>query len=304
VKNIFPKPKKSWLGKRKKDGKRMTLKITTICENKVMKEELMGEHGLSFLIEYKGKRFLLDTGSGLTFRHNAEKLQLDLSSLDGIIISHGHFDHTGGLKDVLEAAGPLKVYAHPGIFDAKYKVIAGKDELQYIGIPFSRQELEELGASFSLSRGPVEIVKGLTLSGEITRQDPKEGYEESFVKKIGEKIEHDPLLDDQAVIIDLPQGAVVVMGCAHSGPLNIVKQVLAGGDVARVAAVIGGLHLFRSDENRIKQTVASLAELGVNYISPCHCTGFKAEAAFLQVFGSRFQPNSVGVSLDLEKFSP
>jgi len=143
------------------------VKITTLCENSVPfpGHGILGEHGLSMLLEVRGKRILFDTGAGLTLVQNARALNIDLTRVDAVVLSHGHYDHSGGLKDLLQLTGSIPVYAHPNIFGDKYHLRKGKEPRQ-IGLPWSREDLEDFGAHFHLGRAPQEISEGVMLTGE------------------------------------------------------------------------------------------------------------------------------------------
>lgn len=273
------------------------LKITFICENTAQSRGILGEHGLAVLLETGNKRFLLDTGAGLTLLHNAQKLGVDLKHLDGVLISHGHYDHTGGLKALLDHAGPLTVYAHPDIFTLKYRFREG--EPTYIGIPWSKEELENYGATFHLERKPVSPVKGIILSGEIPRNEHFEEPEKNFYVRNGDNYTTDALLDDQSVAVEIPQGLVIVSGCAHSGLINTLRHLVRTTD-RQVYAVFGGTHLFAAKQEQIHATVQALKELGVQIIGTCHCTGLPAKIAFAKAFGKNFIPCHAGTTFTIE----
>lgn len=272
----------------------MALKITTLCENTAVGRDILGEHGLAVLVEAGNRRFLFDTGAGMTLLHNAAKMRVDLDGLDGVILSHGHYDHTGGLKPLLQAVGPTTVYAHPDVFGEKYRLRRDGGEPVYVGMPCSRKELEDAGANFVLTAEPCRIADGLLITGEIPREDPREGFEESFFVKSGDGLVHDEVRDDLALIVETEAGAVLVLGCAHSGPVNSLKHALKILNGRRVRGVVGGMHLKDADSARIGRTVAAYRELGVETVAPCHCTGLAAMAAFLRRFGRGFRLNNVG----------
>jgi len=144
-----------------RDGGSMRLKV--LIENTVANPiGVCGEHGLSMLIEFRGRRFLFDTGQSDRIVENAVLMGEDLSKLDGVIISHGHYDHTGGLKAVLEATGGCRVYAHPELFQLRY----GKEPFnRFIGVPFRKEDLESIGAELVSVVEPLEIAPGLWISG-------------------------------------------------------------------------------------------------------------------------------------------
>ena len=123
----------------------MSIRITTISENTAMVGGLLSEWGLSILIETNSLKILFDTGQSVSAAYNADVLGIDLSLIDKIVLSHGHFDHTGGLRDVLKKIGKkIPVLAHPDVWDLKYGLQPNMDTHRYIGIPYKKKELENL----------------------------------------------------------------------------------------------------------------------------------------------------------------
>jgi 7,8-dihydropterin-6-yl-methyl-4-(beta-D-ribofuranosyl)aminobenzene 5'-phosphate synthase len=244
-------------------------------------------------------RILIDTGLSFSAVHNAQLMGIDLATIDCIILSHGHDDHTGGLREVLRRKGEVEVIAHPDIWALKYVRRDGEKREKYNGIPFSREELESCGARFNLVREPVRITDRIMTTGEIPMLS---GYEEIennlFVKEAG-LLQPDRLADDLALVIDADFGLVVILGCAHRGIINTLRhaQNLTGKKL--VYAAIGGTHLFRASDERIEQTIADLKEIGIQRLGVSHCTGFRASARLAQEFEDIFFLNNAGTQLTL-----
>jgi 7,8-dihydropterin-6-yl-methyl-4-(beta-D-ribofuranosyl)aminobenzene 5'-phosphate synthase len=277
----------------------MGLQITTLSENTAGLGGLMAEWGLSFLVETEETNILFDTGQSLSASHNADVMGIDLRLVDKIVLSHGHFDHTGGLKQVLLRIGKeIEVIAHPDIWAAKYGRLEG-NEAQYIGIPFHRQTLESLGARFNLSREPVKISDNLMTTGEIPMVTEYETIEPRLVVKEGNRFKPDKLLDDQALIITTGAGLVVILGCAHRGVINTLYHARKLTGVEAIYAVFGGCHLINATEERIWLTIAALQELGVQQMGFSHCTGLAASAIMAREFGDRFLFNIAGTTISL-----
>jgi 7,8-dihydropterin-6-yl-methyl-4-(beta-D-ribofuranosyl)aminobenzene 5'-phosphate synthase len=254
---------------------------------------------LSFLVESDEANVLFDTGQSFSAVHNAELLGVDLTKVDKIVLSHGHFDHTGGLKSVLSRMGKeIEVIAHPDIWQAKYALGEGGGA-RYIGIPFSRKELEDLGARFRLTPEPVAISESIMTSGEIPQLTDYETIEPYLVVKENSGFRPDIFRDDQALIIKTPPGLVVVLGCAHRGIINTLYHAQKISGEERIDTVVGGCHLINATEERIWQTIAALKELGVKRLGVCHCTGLVASAVMATEFGESFFFNNAGHVLDL-----
>ena len=268
------------------------MKLTVICENHSgFKRGLLGSHGFSVLVEHAGVKVLVDTGAdGGVLINNMMKLGIHPREIDHIFITHGHYDHTGGLKAFLvERERPIKVIAHPGIFTGR---IAIKPERREIGIPFSREELESLGAEFILKEGPFKFAPGFWSSGEILRRtwDRTVGY----IEESG-KLQKDPIPDDIALIVDLDESVAVITGCGHSGILNIAWHA---EDVSGkpVKALIGGFHL-RGAKKEVLDEVAGRIDAEKLYAG--HCTGIDSYAHLKGRLGDRIEPLHVGKTIEL-----
>jgi len=270
----------------------MELRITTLSEN-TANYGFLAEWGLSILVEVDGLRILMDTGLSFSAVHNAQLMGIDLSTIDRIVLSHGHADHTGGLREVLKIKGEVEVIAHPDIWTAKH-VQRDQEGIQYNGIPFSREELESLGARFNLVREPAHITDHVITTGEIPMLS---GYEEIgnnlFVKE-GGALCPDPLADDLALTIDTDFGLVVILGCAHRGIVNTLRHAQNLTDKELVYAAIGGTHLFRASEEQVEKTIGDLREMGIQKLGVSHCTGFRAAARLAQEFEGIFFLNNAG----------
>jgi len=276
----------------------MTVRITTLSENKAA-FGCLGEWGLSLLVEAGSERVLLDSGMGLALPHNVEQLEVNLTGLDAVVLSHGHIDHTGGLAAVLERSGPVRVIAHPQVWETKYSTRKGPPYPE-IGMPFPREDLERLGASFELSREPVWVTPRVVTSGEVPMTCPFETVDEGLLRAGAQGPEPDPLADDLALAVRTQSGLVVVLGCAHRGPVNTVERLRQVTGEQRVRAVVGGTHLVRASEERIRATIHRFREWGVETVACSHCTGYRAEAMMVAAFGEAFVRGSAGTVLEFE----
>jgi 7,8-dihydropterin-6-yl-methyl-4-(beta-D-ribofuranosyl)aminobenzene 5'-phosphate synthase len=235
----------------------MEIKITTLAEN-TAEAGYLAEWGLSMFIEADGVKVLFDTGMGIAAVHNAQLFGIDLGTVDKIVISHGHHDHTGGLGEVLKAMRKqVEVIAHPDIWAAKY-ARRGKRPEHFAGLPFRREMLENLGARFNLTDKPVRITDRFMTTGEIPMLSAYEEIDSGlYDKKTGEMLP-DELKDDLAMVIDAEYGLVVILGCAHHGIINTLKQAQQVTGKELIYAAIGGTHLLNAGRERWEKTSADL----------------------------------------------
>jgi 7,8-dihydropterin-6-yl-methyl-4-(beta-D-ribofuranosyl)aminobenzene 5'-phosphate synthase len=271
--------------------KAVAITITTLTENTATLD-FLAERGLSILIEMEGSKILLDTGLSSTAVHNAHVLGIDLSTVDKIVLSHGHADHTGGLRDVLRETGKVEIIAHPDIWASKYSLRRGYEH--FIGVPFQREELENLGASFNLTQEPLWITENIVTSGEIPMTTDYEQIDSYLFVREGDTLQPDPLADDLALIIKAEQGLVVILGCGHRGIINTLRHARNLTGEERISTVIGGTHLMVASEERLARTTADLREMGIQRLGVSHCTGFHASAWLAREFGDIFFLNNTG----------
>ncbi len=275
------------------------LSIHVLLENSVARPGCQSEHGLSVLVETPDSTILWDTGQSAMFMDNALAMDLDLARVDMIALSHGHYDHTNGLMPYLERFSGRTVHAHPGVFDARYTSPYEKgDPPRSIGINSTREEYEAAGAVFSLDSGVVELAPGVRLTGQIPR---KTDYEDTGGDFYLDKAlsQPDPLADDISMFIETPKGLVVLLGCAHSGVVNILDHVSEITGASNIYALIGGMHLIRADRARLEATAAVFERYDIKLLGPCHCTGDTAVSFFDERFPERMIEVGAGMVLDI-----
>lgn len=277
----------------------MKYRITILCENSVGPiSGALGEHGFSALIEETGgEAILFDTGQGLTLLHNARLMNKDLSTTGKAVLSHGHYDHAGGLLPLLKEHGGKTIFTHPGVFKPRNRV---KDtgECYPIGMPESRATLEQAGAVFDLSADFRAIAPGIYLTGEVPRvTDFETGDQGLYCDCAG--TEPDTTPDDQSLFLESDKGLVILLGCCHSGLINTLEHVACITGRRDIYAVIGGTHLAFTGSSQLEKTIELLKRWKIKKLAASHCTGFNASARLSREMAKEFQAAMVGYTLEV-----
>jgi 7,8-dihydropterin-6-yl-methyl-4-(beta-D-ribofuranosyl)aminobenzene 5'-phosphate synthase len=269
---------------------------------------LRAEHGFSALVTVRtgntGSTLLFDAGAspdGLAV--NAERLGIDVGALQGVVLSHGHFDHTGGLGGLVRLRGRsgLPLTVHPAVWTRRRLELPGGQGLEMPTL--SRGALEREGFAVIERRQPSLLVGGILVTGEVDRVTEFEhGMPPQHQAWNGHDWKHDPtVIDDQALVISVRgRGLVVITGCGHAGVVNIIRHAMRLTGVSRLLAVIGGFHLSGpAFEPVIEPTVAALTELAPEVIAPSHCTGWRAQHTLAAALPAAWVQASVGTTYTL-----
>ena len=279
----------------------MSVQIICVVNDRAdEKSGLITEHGQSFWIQTEHGITLFDTGqTPQTLSHNLNRLGLPIRDIDRLVLSHAHYDHTGGLQAVLSGRTDLTIHAHPDIFRPRYSLRHG--EYRSIGLAVDRDTLARHG-TLSLSDGPTEVLPGLWTTGGITqRPEPAGSSPHLFIRDDAGWLP-DPYLDDMSMMLQTARGLVVICGCCHAGILNTLFHVQEHFDET-VIAVIGGLHLLNADEPYLAHVIDVFEKLfpGVAlYLN--HCTGDNAVARLQDALGSRVKPFPAGSVISGEQW--
>ena len=273
----------------------MELQITTLIENQPDDNaELLCEHGLSLYIEADGKKILFDTGQSGDFMKNAGSLGKDLNTLDYCILSHGHYDHTGGLECLVRETSKLpKLVVGEEFFRDKYKA-AGDGEYKFNGNSFSQEYLEEIKADvLKVREDMIELSENILVFHHFEKHNDFEQINEKFCIKSGDGYIQDDFADEIAMGIRTKKGLVVVVGCSHVGIVNMIKTISDRTQMP-IYAVIGGTHLVHGSEERIDRTIEVFQEMGIQMVAVSHCTGEDGIQKIQEGMVAQFVQNNTG----------
>lgn len=267
------------------------MKLTVLTDNNTYIDQYYyGEPAVCFYIEDGNQKILFDSGYSDVFIKNAELLNIDLTKVSKVVLSHGHNDHTRGLRffcEQFDTAG-MGLIAHPEALTEKW---FGKE---YIGSELKKEELEK-HFQVTLSRAPRKISDRLWFLGEIPTAFAYEQRKAIGCQGSIENHQPDLIMDDTALAYKGKDGLVIITACSHSGICSIIEYAKKICEETKIQAVIGGFHLFKKEE-QLEKTIQYFTENAIRDIFPCHCVSFEAKAEIHQ----RIPIHEVGVGLQLE----
>lgn len=276
------------------------MKITTLIENQAGEDEnLHTEHGLSVYVEVDGKHILFDTGQSGNFIDNAKELNIDLKKLDYVIISHGHYDHSGGFERLVKEINPnIKLYIGNGFFNKKYSLIS-EDNYEYIGNPFDGSFLKEKKIPTEyINQDVINITENLSIFTNFNRKKEFENTNQDMYLKENGKYKKDIFLDEISMGIKTDKGLFVIVGCSHVGIVNILDTIIQRTNMD-IYALIGGTHLIKEDDEKINKTIEYIKEKNIKLVGACHCTGKQGLTMLSQQLEENFINNNTGDTLKI-----
>lgn len=261
-----------------------SVKVTTLST--MLADAGLGEWGYAALVEVDGRRLLFDTGARpQVVLENAKELGIDLSTVEDVVISHFHDDHTGGLlplRKALMERNPKalsRLHVGAGIFEPRF------DSAQRAGNTFIAvaAAYRQTGGAVTEHAGPTEILPGAWLTGPVTRRHDERNWSPGHAVRVKGELVPDNLQEDSSLVIPTARGAIVITGCGHAGIMNIADAARALAGEGPLLAVIGGLHLFAKPDAVLQQTAAHLK--GLRYLMGGHCTGVEATVRLRDLLG-------------------
>jgi 7,8-dihydropterin-6-yl-methyl-4-(beta-D-ribofuranosyl)aminobenzene 5'-phosphate synthase len=275
------------------------MKLTILTDNHAA-PGLACEHGFAALIETGGKRILFDTGQLTALDANCRALGIDMAGIDMIVLSHGHYDHTGNLADVLRIADRAMLYLHPTALVERYSIRNGQP--RPIDMPESaKRAIDELPPErVRWVNEPLQLTGDVLLTGPVPRNT---AFEDTggpfFFDPEGQR--PDPIEDDLSLWIEEPEGLTVLAGCCHSGIVNTLDYIESLTGPKPIARLIGGLHLSAASPERLERTIESFARRSIARIIPCHCTGQLATELFRRTLPCPVEAGYAGMVVETGK---
>ena len=273
------------------------MKMHILADNRTKKRGFLAEHGLSLFIEHENASILFDTGQSDIYRRNAVQMGVDLNKADCVVLSHGHYDHCGGLIYFPESGHFPKIYVHETALIKKYALNPDGTTYREIGIPWSYDE--NIKSSLVFTKKNMQIAPGIHLCGEIPSTVAFEGVPSGFY--CGDEADKslDMMKDEQMLVFDGERGLSIFLGCSHPGVANCLNYAIKLFPGKKIQTLVAGMHLDNVSPLRLQMTIQHMIDMDIQKIIPLHCTGIFAICEMKRFLGDRCLPLCAGDSLEL-----
>lgn len=265
------------------------MKISVLTDDKAKRRAFLAEHGLSVYIEYDKHKILFDTGQSDVCCRNAETMGLELNKIDFIVLSHGHYDHCGGLINFFnsDSVNYPKVFVRSSAFAKKYAINSDGSSYRDIGIPWSLDRYNILKDNIVFVRDVLRITPDITLLGDIPSGTDFEELPKGFFTQDKNSMQPDRMEDEQMMVFDTEKGLIIFLGCSHQGIINCLNYALKLFPGKKINTLVAGMHLENISEKRLGMTIKHMLDFDIRLIFPLHCTGIIAISEIKRQFGSR-----------------
>lgn len=275
------------------------MKLHVLTENRTKRRALLAEHGLSLFIEQEGGGILFDTGQSDVYCRNAAQMGIDFGGAACIVLSHGHFDHCGGLAYFSQSVPMPRVYVREEAFAKKYALEMQTGSYREIGIPWKIEEQPRIADSLFPMKENMEIGPGRYLFGDIPCVTDFEGVFPSFYRDDGTGKKPDLMRDEQMLVVDSKKGLCIFLGCSHPGVVNCLRYAMELFPGKRIYSLAAGMHLDNVGQAQLQTTIRHLRDLDIEKVIPMHCTGIFAICEMKRALKGRCFPLCAGDSIEL-----
>ena len=263
------------------------MEFQILVENKTETEGVLAEHGLSIYIDTGTVKILFDAGASDAFAMNADRMKVDLSEVDMAVVSHGHYDHTGGFPLFCRRNHKAPIYIHKNAFRESHGFEDGKIEDEMCGIRWSEEQRNGIASRMVLTDGPLKITDDIIISGTVPMAEGFEPTEKFYYFSANGAPVFDDMSHEQILVIRAPEGLFVFSGCSHRGVISALMEARRLFPGEKVACLVSGMHLYKASDETRAEVIETLKAEEVQLIMPVHCTGMKAIFELKQAFGDR-----------------
>ena len=276
------------------------MKVEILSENRTNHPECLAEHGLSVYIEIGDIKILFDLGASDLYQQNAKRMKVDLEKVDTVVISHGHYDHTGGIPSFCELNKKAKIYIHEKAFVTTYGMENGKLDEEPCSIHWTKQQHEQVRDRLILTKGVTWLTEDIVVSGTIPKIEDSIPTETFYLKNEDGSLTIDSMEHEQFLAIRVPdrkgnsRGFFLFSGCSHNGVIPCLRYAKALFPGERVLGILAGMHLYNANSETSNMILGQVAAEDMSYILPVHCTGILAICDLRQLMGERCIPAGAG----------